>query len=195
GGRIAIFTNNDSAYRAAGALHRAGAQIAAIVDVRPQVSAAALALVQETRAEHLPGHALVATRGGQRLTSISVRRYDIDRAEASGPLRTIDVDCLAVSGGWSPAIHLASQAGGAARWDERLQAFLPPQPAQSWVGAGAFTGAFTTQEAIVEGLAAGAAAARVEPSREKPPHVGSAGLDVTPAPVFEIREPGKAFVD
>src|SRR5690606_35760920 len=50
-------------------------------------------------------------------------------------------------------------------------------------------------EAIVEGLAAGAAAAGVEPSREKPPHAESADLGVTPAPGFEIREPGKAFVD
>jgi hypothetical protein len=51
-----------------------------------------------------------------------------------------------VSGGWSPALHLASQAGGKAKWERRdLQAFLPPQPTQNWVAARAHsTGAFST---------------------------------------------------
>ncbi|MFC3725230.1 sarcosine oxidase subunit alpha family protein [Neoaquamicrobium sediminum] len=195
GEKIAIFVNNDTAYRAAAALHRAGARIAAIVDVRREVSAAALELARETGAEHLAGHAVVATSGGNALKDISVQRFDAATGALSGETRRIEADCLAVSGGWSPAIHLASQAGGAARWDDRLQAFLPPEPLQPWLGAGAFTGAFTTQEAIVEGLAAGAAAAGQKPSRRKPPQVETDDLDVAPAPVFEIGAKGKAFVD
>src|SRR5690606_34146677 len=70
-----------------------------------------------------------------------------------------------------------------------------PEPAQNWVGAGAFTGAFTTQEAIVEGLSAGAAAAGAKPSRARPPQVDAPDLDVAPAPVFRIKAEGKAFVD
>ena len=45
-----------------------------------------------------------------------------------------------MSGGWSPVIHLASQAGAKAEWNERLQAFLPPKEAEGWVGAGGFNG-------------------------------------------------------
>lgn len=195
GGRIAVFTNNDSAYRAAAALHRAGATIAAIVDVRAQVSAAASKLAQETGAEHLTGHAVVDTAGRQRLRQITIRRFDAATGPLSGAARRVEADCLAVSGGWSPAIHLASQAGAAARWDERLQAFLPPEPTGGWVGAGSFTGAFTTQEAIAQGLTAGAAAVGAMPAASKPPQAGGPDLDVTPAPVFEIRAKGKAFVD
>ena len=33
-----------------------------------------------------------------------------------------------MSGGWSPTIHLASQAGARPVWDADLQAFLPPAP-------------------------------------------------------------------
>ena len=49
GERIALFTNNDSAYRAAVALRKAGAQIAAIVDVRGALSDAARALAGQCR--------------------------------------------------------------------------------------------------------------------------------------------------
>jgi sarcosine oxidase subunit alpha len=195
GDRIAVLTNNDSAYRTALAMHRAGARIAAIVDVRPAVSAAAGAMARSADAELLLGHAVVATKG-KALNEIVVQPYDAAAGRATGDPRSIAVDCLAVSGGWSPVIHLASQAGGSARWDDRLQAFLPPVPQASTFGAGACTGAFTTQEAIVEGLAAGARAAGKEPSRAPAPQVGAPDLDVTPAPVFEIRSGrGKAFVD
>src|SRR5690606_26014423 len=143
----------------------------------------------------LLGHAVVSTGGGKRLNSMKVQRFDAETGRLSGEARLVPIDCLAVSGGWSPAIHLASQAGAAPKWDSRLQAFLPPEPAQNWVGAGAFTGAFTTQEAIVEGLSAGAAAAGAKPSRARPPQVDAPDLDVAPAPVFRIKAEGKAFVD
>jgi heterotetrameric sarcosine oxidase alpha subunit len=195
GEQITIFTNNDGGYRSALALHRAGARIAAIVDVRRQVSSTALALAQQAGAEHIAGYAVTGTRGRKALDEIRIRRFDAATGTLSGEERPIATDCLAVAGGWSPAIHLASQAGGAPRWDERLQAFLPPQPRQDWRGAGAFTGAFTTQQAIAEGLAAGSAAAGTRPSRKKPPQVEALELDISPAPVFEIAGVGKAFVD
>ncbi|MGY6708993.1 MAG: sarcosine oxidase subunit alpha family protein [Rhizobiaceae bacterium] len=195
GDRIALFTNNDSAYRAAVALERAGADIAAIVDVRAKISEQARALAEQAGAELLTGHAVVATKGRHSVSQITIQPFDAASGQLSGAARSIDIDSLAVSGGWSPAIHLASQAGAAPHWDARLQTFLPPKPAQNWHGAGAFTGAFTTQEAIVEGIAAGAAAAHVAPPREAPPQVEAPDLDVTPAPIFEIPASGKAFVD
>jgi sarcosine oxidase subunit alpha len=114
----------------------------------------------------------------------------------SGEPVSLAVDCLAVSGGWSPAIHLASQAGGKPQWDEALQAFLPPEPTQNWIGAGAFTGKTTTAEAIAEGFRAGLRAAGL-PVRngKKGPKISEPELDPSPAPVFEIRGDGKAFVD
>ncbi len=195
GDRLAIFTNSDSAYRAAAAFAKAGGTVAAIVDIRAEISADARALAAATGAELLTGHAVVAAKGGKALREIVVRPYDLATG-ATGAERRIAVDALGVSGGWSPAIHLASQAGGAPRWDDRLYAFLPPKPSQAWLGAGAFSGAFTTLEAIVEGDAAGAAAAGATPSREPAPAVETPDLNVAPAPVIEVRgAAGKAFVD
>ncbi|NMG41307.1 sarcosine oxidase subunit alpha family protein [Chelativorans sp. ZYF759] len=195
GDRVALFTNNDTAYRAALGLERAGADIVSIVDTRSDISDAARDLARQAGAELISGHAVVATRGLNAIRQISVQPFDATTGKLTGAPRTLDVDSLCVSGGWSPTIHLASQAGAAPRWDARLQAFLPPEPLQKWIGAGAFNGAFTTREAIAGGIAAGAAAAGVATPQEPPPQVESADLDVHPAPVFEIPAAGKAFVD
>ncbi|TIP96778.1 MAG: hypothetical protein E5X57_37910, partial [Mesorhizobium sp.] len=65
GNRIALFTNNDSAYRSALALKKAGAAIVAIVDVRPELSSEMRELADEAEAKILFGHAVVATEGGR----------------------------------------------------------------------------------------------------------------------------------
>ncbi|SMH46867.1 2Fe-2S iron-sulfur cluster-binding protein [Mesorhizobium australicum] len=168
GERIAVFANNDSAYANAALLREAGAAIVAIVDVRAAISDEARRLAAECGGELLIGHAVVGTEGGKTLSGFKVQRFDAASGTLSGDPRVISADLLAVSGGWSPAIHLASQAGaGKAEWDAALQAFLPPKPAQDWTAVGTAAGDFS----------------------------GGFGLDIAPAPVFEIRASGKAFVD
>jgi sarcosine oxidase subunit alpha len=180
GRRIAIFTNNDSAYEAAALLRSAGAEIAVIVDVRGSLGEAARDLARQAGGELLPGHAVVNANGGKRLREIEVQSF-ADGKVGAGVKRSFAVDCLAVSGGWSPSIHLASQAGAAPSWDESLQAFLPPEHTQRWTGVGAFTGKFSTDDALGGEF-----------------DVDEADIDHAPAPVFEIRpsgKSGKAFVD
>ncbi|MBZ9765714.1 sarcosine oxidase subunit alpha [Mesorhizobium sp. CA6] len=195
GQRIALFTNNDSAYRSAVALKKAGATIVAIVDVRADVSNDMRRLAGEAEAELLDGHAVVATEGGKALTGLKVQRFDAMSGALSGDERSIHADGLLMSGGWSPTIHLASQAGAKAEWDPARQAFLPPKPTQRWIGAGAFTGSFSTAEAIAEGRAAGLQAAGGTESSAHLPVVEAAPGDPDPAPVFEIKAKGKSFVD
>ena len=99
---IVVFTNNDSAYRSALALKKAGATITAIVDVRREISDAARNAARQCTAELLTGHAVVATGGGKELSGISVQPFDAATGQLSGALRGIGCDCLLVSGGWSP---------------------------------------------------------------------------------------------
>ena len=199
GQKTVIFTNNDSAYRAAVLLRDAGARVAAVVDVRRKVSEAAQALAAEAGAELLLAHAVAATAGRGRLASLTVQDYDKATGRLSGTPRRFEADCLLVSGGWSPVINLASQAGGKPIWDADLQAFLPPEPTQNWLGAGAFTGAATTAEAIAQGRAAGLTATGARPSKAKLPAVDAPALEPGAVAVFEIRpgdgKGGKAFVD
>jgi sarcosine oxidase subunit alpha len=195
GERLAVFTNNDTAYRAALSLHRAGAAIAAIVDLRSEVSAGARDLAGRTGAELLLRHAVVGTEGGRALIGIKVQGLDARGRTLTGDRRAISADCLLVSGGWSPTIHLASQAGAKAEWDDELQAFLPPRRGEGFVGAGAFLGQFRTADALADGLAAGIEAAGAGGPDIILPPVEAAEIDPRPAPVLEIPARGKAFVD
>ena len=195
GSRAVVFTNNDSAYAAALALSKAGAAVAAIVDVRERVSDAARDMARQSGADLMTGHAIATTRGSSRLSSVSVRRFDAASGHVSGDTRRLDADLLVVSGGWSPLVHLASQASATPEWDDMLSAFLPPEPSGNWIGAGAFTGEFSTAGAVDQGLRAGARATGLRATRRKPPAGDAPGLDPAPAPVFEVRADGKAFVD
>jgi heterotetrameric sarcosine oxidase alpha subunit len=199
GSEIALFTNNDAAYAAALAMKQAGVTVAAIIDVRPDLSDDATTAARQCGARHFVASAIVGTDGGKKLKGIRVQPFNLATNATSGDVQTIAIDALLVSGGWSPAMHLASQAGAKAQWDDHLQAFLPPRPAQDWTGAGAFNGSFSTATAIAEGMLAGAEAAGAKRARKpKAVSVDTFAADAAPAPVLEIHPAGakgKAFVD
>ncbi len=195
GEKLTLFTNNDTAYQAAASLKKAGANIAAIVDVRTDISDQARALAASAGAELIAGHAVSATDGGRTLSGIRIQRLDSASGALTGEPRGIQTDCLLMSGGWSPVLHLASQAGAKPEWNEQLQAFLPPQPTQSWSGAGAFTGRLATDDAIVDGYATGLTASGGKARLIEQPEIEPASVNPEPAPVFEIKADGKSFVD
>jgi heterotetrameric sarcosine oxidase alpha subunit len=190
GEKVAVFTNNDGAYHAAFALRAAGCRIVAIIDVRAEPSEAARGLAVRTGAEILTGRAVTGTEGGKTLSGVKMQIFDAASGQLSGDPRTIDADCLLMSGGWSPVIHLASQAGAKAEWNDRLQAFLPPRDAEGWIAAGSANGTFALDAVLAEGFAAGDGT-----SADAVPAALSAEIDISPAPVFEIEVSGKAFVD
>lgn len=111
GRRIVVATNNDSAYVVARDLKEAGVDVLAVTDTRHEVSPA---LADGLRASSIPlltGSIPVDTSGFSSLSSVSIGRLSAD----SGRIESVQryaCDALAVSGGWSPALHLYSQAGG-----------------------------------------------------------------------------------
>lgn len=84
-----------------------------------------------------------------------IRWADLAPLDSLAARERIAVDAVAVSGGWSPAVHLFSQSGGKLRWDDDLAAFVPaaPQPAQQL--AGALRGDTTLAEVLISGHRAG----------------------------------------
>jgi sarcosine oxidase subunit alpha len=150
GRRAVVFTNNDSAYAAAADLARAGVEVAAIVDSRDRVPEHARAAAAGLPV--LAGHVVRATQGGRALRAVSVAPL------AGGDARRIDCDLLAVSGGWSPAVHLYSQSRAPIAWDDRLAAFLPAGPAGPVAAAGAAGGALELGAALADGAAKARAA-------------------------------------
>jgi sarcosine oxidase subunit alpha len=190
-GREAVFfTNNDSAYACAEAYLAAGGRIVAIVDTRAQKGEAAARLA----AHNIPvlaGAHIVSTQGKRALSGIRVRT-------ANGENRAISADLLAVSGGWTPTLHLHCQSGGVPRWDEAIASLVPGASVQNELSAGACAGAFSLSEALGQGAAAGVKAAQAAGFANQGPSsapTANATISFAIEPVWRIEGDGKAFVD
>ena len=150
GRRIALFAANDDARRTARDLSAAGLDIAAVIDPRPDAPPP-----EGLDAPFFPGGNVIGTAGRQGLRSVHV-------ATRSGP-RRIAADALAVSGGWSPSLHLTCHLGARPVWDAEQQAFLParsdaPGAVPGLFTAGSASGVWDTSGCLASGREAAAAA-------------------------------------
>lgn len=201
GRRAVLFTNNGLAYDSARALHAAGVPVL-VVDARPDPDGDAVVAARLAGIEVLPGQVVTEALGGRQLRAVRVQSID-GQGALQGPTREIGCDLLAVSGGFSPVIHLHAQAGCKARWDDALAAFVPGAPAQAERSAGACRGATDLHQAAQQGWQAGADAAQeagFEPPGGAAPEADAqaAGalrpLWLVPHPAGPSRAP-KQFVD
>jgi sarcosine oxidase subunit alpha len=201
GSRVALVTACDAAYQAAIDLHRAGASIEAVIDVR--AGSVDGALPEAARRAGLPVETqttVIGTSGRLRVSAIRVQKLDASGG-AAGPARRIRCDLVLMSGGMTPSVHLFSQSRGKLAWDESLGAFLPAQAAEPVRSAGACRGVFSLAAAVQDGTHAGLAAAQSaglslagSPHQPPPPESSGAGiLGALPQPPG-VRA-GKAFID
>ena len=138
GKSVAIYTNGSSGYRTAADLAAQGIGIAALIDSRPDAADVAPDGVRLVR-----GGSIVDTRGRHRVRSVV--------ADRGGYEELIACDAVAMSGGWSPVIHLACQRGGRPVWSQALQAFLAPDVGQGLVMAGAAAGQYRLSDCLDDG--------------------------------------------
>ncbi|MFJ6386193.1 sarcosine oxidase subunit alpha family protein [Streptomyces sp. NPDC091972] len=158
GSRAVVATTNDSAYDTVTGLCAAGIPVAVVVDARPELSGRAAEVAAATGVRVLTGSAVVDTAGGHRLTGVTVRGLDAE-GRPTGAARPFDCDLLAVSGGWSPVVHLHSQRQGRLRWDTDLVAFVPDGTVRDQQVVGAARGTYDLGGCLAEGARAGALAA------------------------------------
>ena len=119
---MAVATNNDSATAARDL--SANDTVAAIVELAPAPPAECAELAGAGQGRLLPGSAVVGTRGRHDLREISVAPLS-GRTPDLGAQQRIDVDHLAVSGGWTPSVHLHSQGRAPLAYEEPIHAFVP----------------------------------------------------------------------
>jgi len=160
GRSVVVATNNDDAYRTAFALHAAGVAVPAIVDAREAPSSAMAAEALARGLEIIGNSVITDTSGARALHEVKIAALSVDGRSLSGGNRSLACDALAVSGGWSPTVHLYSQAGGKLKYDETLACFVPKGDRVDLRVAGAANGVFSLSQALGEGATAGAAAAR-----------------------------------
>jgi sarcosine oxidase subunit alpha len=177
GKRAVVVVAHDAGYLAAAALHLAGAEVAAIVDVRPARDDMWTQYARTAGITVHPGRTVATTRGRLRVAGVTLSHQ-----------QRLDCDLLLMSGGWTPSLHLFSQSRGKLRFDSASGTFLPGEPAERTRCVGACNGTFGIAAALEEGYAAGeAAVARSFAVTE---------FEATaPAPLQNHAPQGKAFVD
>ncbi|WP_417513453.1 sarcosine oxidase subunit alpha family protein [Minwuia sp.] len=152
GRRVAIFTNNDDGWRTANDLSAKGIGIAAVIDSRE-----GRPLAGPKDAVIVMGGRIVETRGWRELNAIVL-----------GNGQVIKTDCLAVSGGWNPNVHLTCHHRGKPVWDDGIAAFVPGTDLPPGMTvAGAANGALGLAAALREGAAAGGGAEVPEAEDER----------------------------
>jgi len=163
GDRTVVVTNNDDAYRTAITLKRLGLDIPAILDARQQGGGA---LADEARSLGIRvenGKGIAKVKGGKRVTGVGI----CAQAGEGAVLEEIACDAVAMSGGWSPVVHLWSHCGGKLIWDDARAMFrpdpdTPPRGADGAgfvIAAGAANGASDLASVLTDAHAAGQAAA------------------------------------
>ena len=158
GRRAVVFTNNDSAYRTALDLLRAGVGVS-VIDLRARPAGSLPAEARAAGISVLAGHAITGTKGRHRVASVQVRRLNDSGDQVEGPVETMPCDLVCVSGGWNPTIHLQSQSRAMPRYDDARALFLPGEPRQPERSAGACNGAFALRACLEQGARAGRDAA------------------------------------
>ena len=121
GDRTVVVSNNDDAYRTAIALHGAGLEVVAVIDARSVADgplptrARALGIRVET------GKGIAKVKGAKRVTGVEI----CNQAGEGSASTHLACDAVAMSGGWSPVVHLWSHCGGKLTWDEAGAFFRP----------------------------------------------------------------------
>lgn len=153
GSRIVVFTNNDSAYQTAFALHDAGATIVAIVDVRAEPPVGLLTRARSAGMDVHFGSAVVDTRGRSALRAVDIAKLanGCTAVEADTHI-TLNCDLLCVSGGWNPTLHLYSQVGRRLHFDVANACFVPEERTDEISCVGAAAGAWNAPEAGLQPL-------------------------------------------
>ncbi len=182
GQRVTIFANNDSARQTARDLMAAGVEVAAIIDARADASVA----------EECPvyaGATVVGTKGRKALRSITV-------LHRGGEIE-IETDCLGVSGGWNPLIHLTCHMNGRPLWDAGLAAFLPkPGAVPGLHVAGAAAGVFSTAQCLASGAGVAVTALAALGRKAVPIELPAAEeADYDLLPLWEVKGKRRAWLD
>lgn len=120
GQRILVVTNNDDGYRTAITAKQAGLDVPCILDARREAGP----LAEQARALGIPVKfetGIAKVKGGQRVKEVVL----CAQSGTGIPQETIACDAVAMSGGWSPVVHLWSHCGGKLTWSDDHAHFRP----------------------------------------------------------------------
>jgi methylglutamate dehydrogenase subunit C len=202
GRRAVVATNNDSAWATALDLAAAGVDVT-VADLRQTIAEPLRQTAKSAGIDVLTGTAVSEVTGALAVRGAQLAEFNTSsKPLGSTSLENRGADVIAISGGWSPAVHLTSHLGSKPVWREDIAGFVPGPLAAGQSAAGAVLGTYETSACIAEGWTAAATAIAQLGLRANDNHgiplaeladrVGSAI-----EPVWEIKghRKGKAFLD
>lgn len=182
GQNVAVFCNNDDAHRTAFDLAAAGVNIVALIDTRADIAIDAPFPVYK-------GAVVSDTKGRRGLKQIAVTTGDTTE--------WLDADCLAMSGGWNPSVHLTCHMNGRPTWNDTIHAFVPtPGSIPNMDVAGAALGVFSTKGALKSGAFRAKAVLKtlgIKASNPEMPKANDAAYAIDP--IWQVDGKSRAWLD
>ena len=142
-----IFTNNDSAYETAISLFEKGVSVN-IIDIRKKATSKIVKQAEKFGIKIYWNSTVTNTFGYRKINSIEIMKLSDDGSNVVGDKIKINCDCLGISGGWTPMVHMHTQSGGKLNFRENDQVFLPNDGYSNQISVGSCNGDFELDEII-----------------------------------------------
>ena len=149
GEKNVLLTNNDSAYETAISLIQKGINIEAIIDNREEVDSKLVYEIEKNNIKIYKGFTVVDTSGYKRINKLSIMKLSKDGQKVIGSKINLPCDCLGISGGWTPAVHLFTQSGGKLKFREDDQVFIPNTHPSDQISIGSCNGDLSLEDILI----------------------------------------------
>jgi len=182
GKSIVLFGNSDDVHRTARDLLAAEAHLSGVIDSRQDAP--------EAKDYRVYRGSVVANSSGRRgIVSVTV--------ETPSGIEKLQADCLGMSGGWNPSVHLTCHMNGRPVWRDDIAAFVPtPEAVPGMTPAGACNGTFSTAGCLCDGVST--AKGVLEELGIKAPDVATPEASDTSGnaePLWYVPGKGRAWLD
>ena len=148
GQKLSLFTNNDSAYETAISLSKSGVNVNSIIDIRERSTSSIVKCTEKLGIKIHWKHTVINTNGYKKINSVEIMKLSDDGSNVVGNKINESCDCLGVSGGWTPMVHLFTQSGGKLKFRDSDQVFLPNTAMSDQISIGSCNGDFELDDII-----------------------------------------------
>jgi len=130
-------------------LFQKGINVEAIIDNREDVDSKLIYEVKKNNIKIYKGFTVVNTSGYRRIKKVSIMKLSKDGQRVIGPKISLSCDCLGISGGWTPAVHLFTQSGGKLKFREEDQVFIPNTHPSDQISIGSCNGDLSLEDILI----------------------------------------------
>ena len=161
GNKLILMTTNDNAYQTAfdwqNLCENTDKEVVAIIDTRLEVGEALKQKAAQLGIPLILGSAVIEACGRTRVNAAWVATVDFEQGKVTSEPQKMDCDTIAISGGWSPAVHLSCHTGGRPQWRDDIQGFVPDDFNKDMSAIGAANGTYALSDILTESANAGIA--------------------------------------